>query len=73
MIMSACMAMLTHLLHLISCTEQFEEIHAFSNFSNWLIPGALMLGRYPYVEPVHCLTRTQVGTNMHVQTSVPYA
>eukprot|EP00210_Caulerpa_lentillifera_P003291 g3142.t1 len=35
---------------LTDCTG-YEETHAFSKFSNWVIPGQLMVGRYPYIEP----------------------
>ncbi|GAX75231.1 hypothetical protein CEUSTIGMA_g2676.t1 [Chlamydomonas eustigma] len=33
--------------------------HAFSNFSNWIVPGHVMLGRYPYVEPAHCHSKLE--------------
>eukprot|EP00210_Caulerpa_lentillifera_P005863 g5607.t1 len=29
----------------------YETVHKFSSFSNWILPGHLMIGRYPYVEP----------------------
>lgn len=29
----------------------YETIHAFASFSNWVVPERLMVGRYPYVEP----------------------
>jgi len=35
---------------LTDCTG-YEEAHAFSRFSNWVIPGQVMVGRYPYIEP----------------------
>jgi hypothetical protein len=28
--------------------------HAFSAYSNWLVPGYIMLGRYPFVERGRC-------------------
>lgn len=31
----------------------------FAPYANWLLPGSLMLGRYPFVEPSRCLTREQ--------------
>ena len=34
--------------------EGFEEAHRFSSYANWIIPGHVMLGRYPYVEPSRC-------------------
>lgn len=33
---------------------QYEEVHAFSDFANWLVPDKLLVGRYPYVEPSRC-------------------
>jgi len=32
---------------------------AFSEYSNWVIPGTLMLGRYPHIEPSRCTSRKQ--------------
>ena len=32
----------------------------FTRFANWLVPGSVMLGRYPYVEPGRCQS-TAVG------------
>ena len=29
----------------------YEDVCGFSSFANWLVPGALLVGRYPYVEP----------------------
>lgn len=37
--------------------ENYEETCAFTDFANWLIPGRLMLGRYPFVEPSRCRSR----------------
>ncbi|PNH00443.1 hypothetical protein TSOC_013733, partial [Tetrabaena socialis] len=37
----------------------YESTVAFSDSANWLIPGSVMLGRYPYVEPSRCLRREQ--------------
>ena len=31
-----------------------DTAHAFSSFANWIIPGKVLLGRYPYVEPSRC-------------------
>eukprot|EP00241_Pyramimonas_parkeae_P012356 CAMPEP_0114254428 /NCGR_PEP_ID=MMETSP0058-20121206/16971_1 /TAXON_ID=36894 /ORGANISM="Pyramimonas parkeae, CCMP726" /LENGTH=295 /DNA_ID=CAMNT_0001368641 /DNA_START=62 /DNA_END=949 /DNA_ORIENTATION=- len=28
--------------------------HRFADFANWLVPGVVLLGRYPYVEPSRC-------------------
>jgi hypothetical protein len=33
--------------------------HAFSTYSNWIVPGYLMLGRYPFVEPRRCESHEQ--------------
>lgn len=37
----------------------YKDSHAFSSFANWLIPGRLLMGRYPYVEPSRCRTHQQ--------------
>jgi hypothetical protein len=37
--------------------DAYEAATAFSAYANWLIPGRLMAGRYPYVEPNRCTTR----------------
>lgn len=29
----------------------YADTHSFSSYANWLVPGALMLGRYPHCEP----------------------
>lgn len=34
--------------------ESFADAHAFESYANWLIPGRLLVGRYPYVEPSRC-------------------
>ncbi|RMZ53697.1 hypothetical protein APUTEX25_003231 [Auxenochlorella protothecoides] len=34
--------------------ERYEERCTFTSFGNWLIPGRLMLGRYPFIEPSRC-------------------
>ncbi|KAG2430152.1 hypothetical protein HXX76_010251 [Chlamydomonas incerta] len=39
--------------------DAYESNVAFTDFANWLIPGSVMLGRYPYVEPSRCLRREQ--------------
>lgn len=35
----------------------YEAACAFADFANWLIPGRVMLGRYPFVEPSRCRSR----------------
>ncbi|CAL5229819.1 g13221 [Coccomyxa viridis] len=42
-----------------SRAEGFDQTHGFSTFANWIIPGHVMLGRYPYVEPSRCRTHEQ--------------
>lgn len=37
----------------------YESQAAFSAYANWLLPGRLMAGRYPYVEPSRCATYEQ--------------
>ncbi|GLC38184.1 hypothetical protein PLESTB_001090400 [Pleodorina starrii] len=39
--------------------DAYESTVAFTDFANWLIPGNVLLGRYPYVEPSRCLRREQ--------------
>lgn len=39
------------------CADQYEDNHAFSEFANWVVPGYIMLGRYPFVEPSRCSSR----------------
>lgn len=36
--------------------DKYEANHAVSSYANWLIPGTLLVGRYPYVEPSRCKT-----------------
>jgi hypothetical protein len=31
--------------------NSYETLVTFSEYANWLVPGTLMLGRYPFVEP----------------------
>lgn len=40
--------------HMHERAGQYEEVHAFSDFANWLVPDKLLVGRYPYVEPSRC-------------------
>ena len=42
-----------------SLDPSYESKCTFTSYSNWLIPDALMLGRYPYVEPARCRSREQ--------------
>ena len=37
--------------------DSYEATCAFTDFGNWLVPGRLMLGRYPFVEPSRCRSR----------------
>lgn len=37
--------------------DGYERACAFTDFGNWLIPGRVMLGRYPFVEPSRCRSR----------------
>lgn len=39
------------------CSDGYESACAFTDFANWLIPGRVMLGRYPFVEPSRCRSR----------------
>ena len=59
--------------------EGFEELHRFSSYANWVIPGHVMLGRYPYVEPSRCrcfLMPTESSTFVSclpAASSIPYS
>ncbi|KAJ9529462.1 hypothetical protein QJQ45_013819 [Haematococcus lacustris] len=33
---------------------EYEAWHSFGDFANWLVPGWVLLGRYPYCEPSRC-------------------
>ena len=48
-------------LSLLPCVlaDSYEAACAFAPFANWIIPGHVMLGRYPYVEPSRCRTRDE--------------
>jgi hypothetical protein len=48
----------------LAFAESYESKHAFSSLSNWLIPGALMMGRYPFVEPSRMKSREQAEENL---------
>jgi hypothetical protein len=37
----------------------YEAACAFASYANWLIPGRLLVGRYPYVEPSRCASYDQ--------------
>jgi alanine transaminase len=39
--------------------DDYERRVSFAPFANWLVPNALVLGRYPFVEPSRCLGRAQ--------------
>lgn len=34
--------------------DTYQDKVKFTPYANWLIPGHLMVGRYPYVEPSRC-------------------
>ena len=42
---------------LLPLDAKYEELHSFTEYSNWVVPGHVMVGRYPYVEPSRCLSR----------------
>lgn len=39
--------------------DNYEQACAFASYANWIIPGHVLVGRYPYVEPSRCTTREQ--------------
>ncbi|GMH42345.1 hypothetical protein BSKO_10264 [Bryopsis sp. KO-2023] len=62
---------------------EFDSTYAFASYSNWLVPGRIMLGRYPFIEPSRCRTREMgeaqlrqileagIGTFVCLQDEVP--
>lgn len=36
--------------------DGYEAATAFASYANWLLPGRLLVGRYPYIEPSRCST-----------------
>mmetsp|Transcript_22663 Transcript_22663/g.58009 ORF Transcript_22663/g.58009 Transcript_22663/m.58009 type:complete len:317 (+) Transcript_22663:126-1076(+) len=40
-------------------SAEFAETHRFYSYANWLVPGELMVGRYPFLEANRCKTRIQ--------------
>ncbi len=53
----------THVADTVAAGE-YESAHAFSHFANWLVPGRILVGRYPYVEPSRCRSREQGTQHM---------
>ncbi|CAE6972203.1 unnamed protein product [Symbiodinium sp. CCMP2592] len=37
----------------------------FSEHANWLLPGHLMIGRYPYLNPVYCTSQREAVEQLH--------
>ncbi|KAG1667516.1 hypothetical protein FOA52_013706 [Chlamydomonas sp. UWO 241] len=37
--------------------DTFEATHTFTEFANWVVPGAIMQGQYPFIAPKLCETR----------------
>eukprot|EP00879_Flechtneria_rotunda_P015665 GHRR01016387.1.p1 GENE.GHRR01016387.1~~GHRR01016387.1.p1 ORF type:complete len:259 (+),score=46.07 GHRR01016387.1:204-980(+) len=68
---------------LLPCDETYEPLHKFSDYANWLIPGTLLVGRYPYVEPSRCksyqkgerqleeILQAGINTYVSLQAEVP--
>jgi hypothetical protein len=40
-----------------AAADDYASVHKFANFANWIVPGHVMLGRYPFMEPSRCTTR----------------
>ncbi|CAE7600943.1 unnamed protein product [Symbiodinium pilosum] len=36
----------------------------FSEHANWLLPGHLMIGRYPYLNPVYCMSQQDADAQL---------
>uniref|UniRef100_A0A383V636 Tyrosine specific protein phosphatases domain-containing protein n=1 Tax=Tetradesmus obliquus TaxID=3088 RepID=A0A383V636_TETOB len=68
---------------LLPLDDSYESAHSFSDFANWLVPGSLLVGRYPYVEPSRCksyqegeakleqILKAGITTFMSLQAEVP--
>mmetsp|Transcript_47967 Transcript_47967/g.153712 ORF Transcript_47967/g.153712 Transcript_47967/m.153712 type:complete len:226 (+) Transcript_47967:272-949(+) len=41
-----------------TCAPDVMEKHRFAQYAHWVVPGLVMAGRYPYVEPSRCLDKT---------------
>jgi hypothetical protein len=41
------------------CAEDFAARHQIAAYANWLLPGYVMVGRYPFIEPSRCKERAQ--------------
>lgn len=39
--------------------ESYELSCTFAEYANWILPGRVMLGRYPFVEPSRCRSANQ--------------
>lgn len=39
--------------------ENYEKVCEFASYANWVVPGHVLVGRYPYVEPSRCATHSQ--------------
>ena len=42
----------------------YEAAAAFASYANWLLPGRLLVGRYPGVEPSRCATHDQAEAQL---------
>lgn len=40
--------------HEFLCAEEFDARHQFSEFANWVVPGCIMVGEYPFVNGSTC-------------------
>jgi len=47
----------------IDWPEDVETL-TFSYFANWLLPGRLLVGRYPYLNPVYCTSRAEADEQL---------
>jgi hypothetical protein len=53
-----------HLQRTTTAADDFERAHTVGDFANWLVPGSLMLGRYPYCEPSRCTSHAKGETQL---------
>lgn len=36
------------------CADEFDAVHKFSDSANWLVPGGIMVGEYPFMNGSTC-------------------
>jgi len=44
---------------LVPLNDDYERCATFGDFANWLLPGSVMVGRYPYCEKSRCTSKAK--------------